>query len=148
MAIVAAAVLLGSCSSMDCSMYNLVELKVSLQGSTDSLSVSTIRQGGADTLIYNKGVVPSEIGLPMSYAQDADKLIFSFKDSLDVVRTDTVTIAKTNEPYFESVDCSAQYTHTITAVSSTHNAIDSVVINSNKVSANANEENLLIYLHP
>ena len=58
---------------------------------------------------------------------------------------DTVTITKTNEPHFASVDCPATMFHTLQQVKCTHHRIDSVVINQNKVSYDAQKPHLLIY---
>ena len=64
---------------------------------------------------------------------------------LKATTLDTVTVTKENHPHFESVDCSPAYFHTITAVSTTHNAIDSVVIKNPDVNYDTSKKHFYIY---
>ena len=54
-------------------------------------------------------------------------------------------INKVNTPRFESVDCQVAYFHTITAVESTHNFIDSIVINNPNVDYDTEKQHFRIY---
>ena len=85
----------------------------------------------------------------MSYSQDEDELRFEMIDTITkTVTTDIVKIQKTNQPHFESVDCNPAFFHTITGVTHTKNAIDSVVINNPNVDTDETKEHLYIYFHP
>ena len=64
----------------------------------------------------------------MSHVRDVDVLVFELRDTLNHTLRDTLRVKKTNEAHFESVDCALSYFHTITAISSTHHAIDTVVL--------------------
>lgn len=140
-----AALTLAGCTSIDCSIDNTVMMQVRIKGATDTLNVSALRSGEADTLLYNRGVSTDSLQLPMSYMQQTDSYRFVFKDAAGQVTADTLSVSKTNEPRFESVDCSPQYFHTLTAVSSTHHFIDSVVINNSQVTNHVSSAHLLIY---
>ena len=59
---------------------------------------------------------------------------------------DTIRIKKEDMPHFESVDCQASYFHTITAVSTTHEIIDSIVINNPNVNYDQNTTHFKLYL--
>jgi hypothetical protein len=61
--------------------------------------------------------------------------------------SDVIRVSKTNEPYFESIDCAARYNHTIEDVQTTNNFIDSVVVHDVKVTNDASTENIYIYIH-
>lgn len=52
---------------------------------------------------------------------------------------------KGNYPHFESVDCGAAYFHKITEVKTTHNYIDSIVINNKEVNYDASKAHFYIY---
>ena len=64
----------------------------------------------------------------MSYTRDQDALFLQLKDTLGNVVHDTIKVNKTNTPHFESVDCPMSYFHTITAVSTSRHAIDSIIL--------------------
>lgn len=83
--------------------------------------------------------------LPISYQNHEDTLIFELKDTFNVLRRDTVWIAKTNQPHFESVDCNISYFHEITSVRWTNEAIDSIGINKKDVNYDASTEHFHIY---
>ena len=141
--------LLGACSSVECPLNNTVFSVYALKGDvsslTDTLTVSITKQNAKDTVILNKAIDKSSFKLPLSYAQDEDVLTFSMTDTLNVTRTDIVKIKKTNHPHFESVDCGAVFFHTITEVSYTRNAIDSIVISIPEVTYDTSKEHLHIY---
>ena len=134
--------LLVSCSSIDCSVNNLVRTKYQFYSSSgdslnllDTMTVVTMRVDGSDTIIYdanddvvfNKGVGISSFHLPISYSHPEDVLVFSFyRDSLHV--TETVWVKKDDYPHFESVDCNASFFHNLTNIRYTQNCFDSIVI--------------------
>ena len=65
--------------------------------------------------------------------------------SFGVCTFDTITVTKEDRPHFESVDCSPLYFHTITAINTTNNAIDSVVIINPDVSYDTSKKHIYIY---
>lgn len=151
--LVLATVLLAACSSIDCSIDNVVADNWQFRRgkgldtlTVDTLTITTMRADGQDTTIYNKGIGISAVSLPMSYAGEEDVLFLHLADTASQSWRDTVTIQKTNQLHMESVDCSPQYYHTITSVSHTSNVIDSIVINDPNVTNDATKQNLYIYL--
>lgn len=142
--------LLAACASIDCSTTNTVSCRYALRGNVDTLSdtltIITTRPDSNDCVVLNRLSNATAFTLPMSYGNDSDQLYFVLKDTLGTERTDTVTIFKTNDPHFESIDCQPRFFHTITAVQTTHNAIDSITIANSNVNFDE-KENLLIYFH-
>ncbi len=148
-----AVVLFASCSSLDCPMNSHVyanygfyvdeETPVSLNG---LLSVSVNKIDGNDTTLLNKKSGAHSIQLPMSYTNPVDQLNFMLQLEDGTVLTDVVSVEKTNDPHFESVECGANFFHTLTGISSTNNFIDSVVIKKNKVNYDATQEHVYIYV--
>ena len=140
--------LLGACTSLDCSINNVVALNVSIPDTVkgDTLNVYTI-VNGTDTALYTNGMNVTSLSLPMSYSQDADVFLFAFSDTTGVTTLDTVTIAKTNQPHFESVDCTPQFWHSIQSATTTHNMLDSITINDSEVNNDASKQHIILHLH-
>ena len=143
-----AAVIVCACSSIDCPLNHSVYSKYVLKGDVDTLkklrTVTSQKADGKDTVL-NALYDFTHFELPMSYANDTDVLIFETTDSNAVTVTDTVKVTKTNEPRFESVDCTPSYFHTITDVAYTKNAIDSIIISKSKVTYDTTGAHLHIY---
>lgn len=149
-ALVAAPILLmAACASIDCAMTTAVGCRYALRGDTvhDTLTILAVRPGSSDSVLVNRLVQPQAFTIPMSYGADRDQLVFQLTDTLGTTRTDTVTVFKANDPHFESVDCPARFFHTLTEVTTTHHAIDSIVIAHPNIDYDE-KENLLIYFHP
>lgn len=135
------ALLLAACSSIDCPVNSLVQTFYKVCDSdgnemklTDTMSVISTRSDGTDTIIFNKGIGISEFHLDISYSHPEDILFFHFNNSNKGIQAiDTVWVKKEDYPHFESVDCNSAFFHTITNVRSTHNYIDSIVINNPSV---------------
>lgn len=147
-------ILAASCSSIDCPMNSLVYTQYQLMNAAtgkvdtlaDTLTISTTRTDGNDSVLINRNVKTTEFSLPISYAQPQDIFYFETIDTvLKVTTLDTVTVTKENHPHFESVDCAPAYFHTITTVSTTHNAIDSVVIKNPDVNYDTSKKHFYIY---
>jgi len=142
-------VVLTSCSSIDCPVNNTPYCNYVLRGEittlTDTLFITTSGWAGEAIPVFDKKVNVDEFHLPMSYANEADTLFFHLTKANSATRTDTVTVTKTNQPHFESVDCPPCYFHTITGVKYTHHSIDSIIISKPKVDYDTTVENLLIY---
>lgn len=143
MAVVAA------CSSVDCPLNNTVYAKYRLAGNVttlnDTLTISVKRTSGSDTVLLNKALGVDSFSIPLSYSHETDEYYFDIHPADGERTLDTVTISKTNEPHFESVDCQASMFHTLQQVTYTRHRIDSVVINQNKVTYDAQKAHLLIY---
>lgn len=142
-----------SCSSVDCPLNSLVYTQYQLmtpEGKVDTLAdtltISTNRSDGTDSVLINKNVSTTEFYLPISYSQPQDVFFFETKDTLTGTSTfDTLTVVKEDRPHFESVDCYPLYFHTITAVSTTTNAVDSAVIINPDVSYDTSKKHIYIY---
>lgn len=138
------------------------------------LTVVLVRAAGDTVHYYNKQANASSIDVPLSYVGEEDMLEMELEvtDTVEVetivtntdpetgeVTTETVKkdsvmslplideirIRKTNEPWFESVDCNAHYNHTIQeAVADTHNFIDHIIVNDAYVNNDSRKKNLFI----
>lgn len=143
--------LLSACASIDCSITSAVSCHYSLRGEVDALSdtltILAMRPNSNDTIVLNRLTQANAFSLPVSYEYDSDQLLFLQKDTVGELRTDTVTLFKTNNPHFDSVDCPPRFFHTITRVQTTHHGIDSIVIAHPNIDYDE-KENLLIYFHP
>ena len=141
-----------ACTSIDCPVNNVVRTVYTLHKgdlSTDTLKdsmyVATFRVDGSDSTILSSQGGITLFSLPIGYSNPEDTLYFIFKNGT-YLAIDTVHIKKENIPHFESVDCSASFFHNITAVRSTHNAIDSITINNPSVTYDSETEHFHLYL--
>lgn len=149
--IAVALLLVSACSSIDCPLNNLVYSSFALYGGDgradtlrDTLTISTNRTDGSDSVLINRDTRVTGFTLPVSYAQPQDIFFVEVKGE-DIVTLDTLTVSKESRPHFESVDCGPSFFHTITAVSCTTNAVDSVVINNPEVNYDTSNKNFHIY---
>ena len=141
-----------ACSSIDCPVQNTVYTAYELRTLDetadtlrDTMFVYSRRLDGSDTLLYNAGIGITSFSLPIGYANPEDTLYFVFRNG-SFRAIDTVWIKKENIPHFESVDCSAAFFHELTAVRTTHNAIDSIVIKNPSVTYDPETEHFYLYL--
>ena len=144
---------LGACSSVDCPLnskvmcaYNYVKPDGTPDTLKDTFTVTALKWAD-DTIVFNRGVNLSYFSVPMSNTEPEDVLLFCFKDTSSNMVYDTVWVEKLNYPHLESVDCNPKFFHTITKVRSTHNRIENIVINDNKVEYES-KENIHIHLSP
>ena len=153
-----------SCSSIDCQLNGSVYCKYQLKDQylndvafAYPLTVTLCDTDSGDYVIINSESNVSAIDIPMSYGNATDVLKFTLmvtdtiadEDTVYYVttpHTDTIRITKTNEPFFESIDCAPRYNHTIEEVQSSHNFIDSLAINNKKVTNDASKKNIYIFL--
>ncbi len=143
--VMACQLLLGvvSCSSIECPIENKVQLLCSVDGTLeDTLTVTTMRKNGTDTILLNRKEVPTAFALPISYQHDIDKLVFT---TTRLAVSDTVWIEKEDQPHFESVSCGVKFFHRLLSVRSTHFGIDSVVITKSYVDYDSSTTHLLFY---
>lgn len=144
---------LSACSTFDCPLSNRVHASFSLKGEvktlSDSLTVSTprdINNPEEDTVLINRITDTDSLQLPMSYQRKEDVFYFTLaKKDTTLIINDTVWIEKENLPHFESIDCNPAIFHIINGVRFTTNAIDSIVVNYNKVTYNDAKAHFLIY---
>jgi len=148
----AVAALLSACSSIDCPVQNLVRTYYQLKSSggvadtlTDTLTITSHRADGSDTILLNRAIQISSFNLPMGYSNPEDTLFFRFSNGA-YVAVDTIWIKKDNYPHFESVDCSAAFFHQIMAVRTTNHAIDSISINNTSVNYDTSPEHFHLYV--
>lgn len=144
-----------SCTSIDCpvqntvyTIYNMYKSDGTRDTLRDTLTVYITRSNGTDSVVLNRSVNTTEMNLPISYSAQEDTLCLVMKDTLSVIRFDTIFVSKTNTPHFESVDCSASFFHEITGVRHTRNVIDSIVINKSSVNYDSSTEHFHVYLKP
>ena len=147
-------VLMTACSSIDCPVDATVTTQYQIKNSdgtehmlSDTMTVTSVRSDGKDTILYNKGIGISKFTLPVSYTHPEDVLVFQFDNKYNNLHiTDTLWIKKYDYPHFESVDCNTTYFHTITDVKYTCNYIDSIVINNSSVTYDS--QTVHFYLYP
>ena len=138
------------CTTLDCPLNNTVYTKYKMGGSVkqitgDTMFVSIKKANGEDSLLINRDEDPDSFLLPMSYTNAEDVLYFEIRDNQKRIFKDTITVSKDNFTHFESIDCGASYFHTIKSVKTTHNLIDSVVINHKDVTYDATKAHILLY---
>ena len=147
------ALLVMACSSIDCPVDATVTTQYQIKNSdgtehtlNDTMTVTSVRSDGKDTILYNKGIGISKFTLPVSYTHPEDVLVFQFDNNNNNLHiTDTLWIKKYDYPHFESVDCNTTYFHTITDVKYTCNYIDSIVINNSSVTYDSQTVHLYLY---
>ena len=146
---------LAACSSIDCSLTGKVLCKYCIQTSEgeDSvleypLSVTFSRPlADEDTVYINQQENVSSFELPMSHIAESDAFTLTLHINDETTISDKVTITKTNQASFESVECPARYRHTLQDVTYTKNFIDTIIINDTKVSNDASAKNIFIRLN-
>lgn len=142
--------LIVSCSSIDCPLNNRVATIYKLQGKvdvlSDSLTVSTSRFEGNDTVLLNRAIDIDSFLLPISYNHPEDVLYFRRHNASGWSVIDTVVIKKQDIPHLESIDCPAAYFHQIQSISYTRRGIDSIVVNRADVSYDTSRPHLYLYL--
>lgn len=137
------------CTSLDCPLNNTTYTKYRLMGNittlNDTMTISTTKTEGTDSVLINKDVKVDSFILPMSYHQPEDVFYFEIRNQENQVFKDTVTVKKEDFSHFESVDCNPAFFHTIAEVKTTHNLIDSIVINNKDVNYDASKAHFYIY---
>ena len=151
LAAVMAAACVTACSTFDCPLNNKVYASVKLDATLDDTLTVSIPlandDDGSDTVVVNRLTAADSLALPMSYSRQEDMYIFTLRANGTAMTThDTLWVTKTNEPHFESVDCSPAVFHTITGVKCTHNAINDIRINNDKVTYNDAKAHIYISL--
>ena len=137
-----------ACSGEDCPINNTVAGKMAMYSHlgdavaiNGTLSVSVVRPQG-DSVVLNRKGAASELSFPLSYTHETDTLIFDYNGGM---LYDSLYISHINVPTLVSVDCGMAMFHTITAVSSTHHVIDTLIIKSPEVNYDERENIQVIY---
>ncbi|MBQ6405921.1 MAG: hypothetical protein IJJ62_03630 [Prevotella sp.] len=150
--------LMAGCTSIDCPLYHTADYHIEIIGSdmnlegigTDTIWVFTRRADGQDTLLQNALTDIAGFDLPASYMQPEDTFYIIRTDTTQAHKglyyVSTLYIKKENHPHFESVDCQANFFHTITGVRYESTSIDSIVITNPSVTYDQSTEHLYIYL--
>lgn len=140
-----------SCSSIDCPVNNTVHTRYCFYNTVgdslilrDTLSVTTVKKNGLDTLILNRLAGKASFSLPMSYSHPEDVLVFNYYNK-DYNVYDTVWVKKDDIPHFESVDCKVAFFHRLTSVRFTTHFVDSIVIKNPSVDYDKKTIHLYIY---
>lgn len=144
-------ILLAACSSIDCPVNNTVTTRYCFYNTDgdslvlmDTLTISTVRQDGTDSIILNRNVGKASFSLPVSYSHSEDILVFNvYNKTMSIF--DTVWVKKDDIPHFESVDCNASFFHRLTDVRHTKHFIDSIVIKNPSVDYDKNTTHFYIY---
>lgn len=140
-----------ACSSIDCPVQNVVATIYKMEKADgtadtlhDKLSIFTRRSNGILDTLVNNSTNTTLLQLPVGYTNPEDTLLFEVTDASGIY-SDSVYIKKENEPHFESVDCNIAYFHTITGVRlSSHNVIDTIIINKTAVNYDLSTEHFRI----
>jgi hypothetical protein len=161
-AVLAITALLVGCTSIDCSMNNLVMNHSAFikhrENSSDTIAkldgyyvtVSTLNTDSSkEVVLVNRDFEPSELRMLMSSILEDETLYFDFQDTLgNTPIRDEVHIAKTNELVFEGVDCTPRYHHKVLSVTTTNNLIDSITVNNDYIDNDPNKVHFHIFVHP
>lgn len=145
------AIVLGSCSSTDCPLNNVVQCHYTFYSSETKKAVAytdTLSVVAADSVVLNKLVNSQTFALPISYVMAEDTLLFQFRTPEKTDNT-RIIVTHTNTPHFVSLECGTSYFHQITSVTTSSDSsspiIDSVIVSNKDVNYNQNE-NIRIYL--
>lgn len=132
-----------------CNIYTLdVGTKTVLNDTLDSLTVTAL---GTDSIIINNQKKVHSLLLPLRYTKDSTVLIFHYDYVREPKRADTVYIAQTNTPYFESMECGYSISQQISKVTFTNspttvfNRLDSVYITNKDANTNGTTNIKLFY---
>ena len=145
-----------SCEGIDCTLDNVVAMKIGFYNSESKVAVSItdavdVTAEGTDSLLLNQERNVQTLSLPMSYWQEADTLRLQFSGSDEEGNSYAyhivLRINKTNLPHFESPDCPTVMFHEISSINydDPYQLADSIVVDNPTVNY-ASLENVKIYL--
>ena len=139
---------MAACSGEDCPINNTVQGKMAFYNQygeavtyTDTFTVRVVRPQG-DSVVLNRMTNVSEVLFPLSYTHGTDTIVFAYGAG---AVPDSLYISHANIPTLVSVDCGTAMFHTITAVSSTHHWIDTLIVKSPEVNYDERENIQVIY---
>ena len=105
----------------------------------------TVRAMGTDSILLNKEKNPTGLNLPLSFFAEADTLIFDYMKEDTLIGHDTIIIAKTNQPHYESPDCPSAMFHVLGGVEFSRHAIDTIIITSPSVNYSQDENIRIVF---
>lgn len=154
-ALVIATIVLASCTSIDCPVDNVVATKYELRkadGSRDTLlydtlTISTKRCDGNDSVLLNRKASATAFSLPISSGVAVDTLLLTLTDTLSNTTYNYIYVEKTDQPHFESVDCTMSYFHSISKVTWSGGRIDSVGVNKSFVDYDSSTPHIFIFFN-
>ena len=146
-----------SCESVTCPLNNTVESKYGFYAAQydskgelvtgtaiaigDTLTVTLL---GIDSVILNRLVNKGEMKLPVSFYLNEDTIELAFTDTLSRTGRDTIWVTKTNRHHWDDPSCPVHMWHEVTAVRSSHNLIDTVLVTNPDINYDG-LENFQIY---
>jgi hypothetical protein len=146
-----------ACESVTCPLNNTVESKYGFYaaqynekgelvtgtaiGIGDTLTVTLL---GADSVILNRQTNKSDMSLPVSFYLDEDSIELAFTDTLSRTGRDTIWVSKRNQHHWDDPSCPVHMWHEVTAVRSSHNLIDTVLVTNPDINYDG-LENFQIY---
>lgn len=146
-----AALVTAGCSSIDCPLNNMVYTRYQVRNALgvadtlrDTLTISTVRTDGIDSVLINRNTSTTGFTLPISYT-NAEDIFFVERKGLAYSVIDTLRVGKTDVVHFESTDCAPSYFHTINSVETTRHGIDSVKIVNKTVNYDTQNINFNIF---
>ncbi len=137
------------CDTIDCTLENTVSYTCNFYSEGKKITLNdalTITACGTDSVLLNNMQGAQSIQLPMSYWNDEDTLVMNVTGN-EYALHDTLFIAKTNTPHYESPDCPTNMFHEITSVRCTHTFLDSITITQALVNYDK-VENIQIHFTP
>ena len=111
----------------------------------DSLSIYGVGVPG-DTMMLESGTSASTVYLPFDMENDVTRYVvhYDWEALSDELYNDTLTFCYSRVPYFVSIDCGAMYYFDITSYGCTTHLIDSIVVNTDRIT-NIDTETIEIY---
>ena len=137
--LVASAIMLASCSNIDCPLDNVVMMQCNLYGYetqqaftlTDTLSVTPF---GRDTVLLNSASDVKQFLLPLKQSADNDTLLLHLSNNKGQQAVDTLFVDLTRQAHFESLDCPSSVFHNITKVRATSHPLSQFPLTVDSVS--------------
>lgn len=148
--VVASVLALVGCSDDSCydngNSLPLVRFYVSDAGKATINGVTLRGIGAPGDSIYAKNETLSETYLPLRATKSSTQWIISLAATGGTQVSDTVTVDYNPVPYFAGAECGAMYNFELKKVTTTHHAIDSVVV-TRPVVTNVDMESMRIYFN-
>jgi len=109
----------------------------------DTLTISVVRPGMADSVLVNRLTGQHSAALPVSYFAPEDVIVLAFTDTLSRVGRDTLWYQKDNINHWDDPGCPMHPWHHITGLRFTRHLVDTVFISNSTINY-AGSENIQI----
>lgn len=116
---------------------------VVLKDTLDSLTITAL---GTDSIILNNQKKVTMLSLPLRFTKDTTVFVLHYDYKRRPLYTDTLYVAHTNVPYFQSIDCGYLMEQTIKKATFSETEIDSLFIANNEA-ASYETENIKLFFH-